>query len=405
MTESAWRDVEGLDLGDPLAGFRGRFVMPACRAYLDGNSLGPLPVAARERVLELLGAEWGGLGVGGWNHGWIDLPQRLGGKIAQLIGAQPDEVLVCDSTSVDFYKLLWAALEAQSPRRVVLAEQSSFPTNLYVAEAASLRAELRLVESVDSIGSDVAVLALNHVAFKSGWLHPMAEINKAAKETGAMVLWDLSHSVGVVQIDLNGSGAELAVGCTYKYLNGGPGAPAFLYVKKELQSRLRSPIQGWFGHRASFQFDTRYEPGEGIERFLAGTPPILSMAAVEAGVDLVIEAGMERIRTKSIVLTELMIRGWEILLKPLGVELATPREPERRGSHVSFRHPFAGCLVDRLIGKHQVIPDFRRPDVIRFGANPLYTSFSEVLVGLEALEAALLEGDFEDSRRFGGRVT
>jgi len=391
-----------LDREDPLAAFRERFVMPACRAYLDGNSLGPMPVAAKERVQELLDAEWGGLGVGGWNHGWIDLPQRLGIKISKLIGAQPDEVIVCDSTSVDFYKLLWAALEVQKPKRVVLAERSSFPTNLYIAEA---MAELRFTTSFKEIARDVAVVALNHVAFKSGSMHPITEINRAAKDAEALVLWDLSHSVGAVPIDLNGSGAELAVGCTYKYLNGGPGAPAFLYVKKELQQRLRSPIQGWFGHRASFEFDTKYEPAEGIERFLAGTPPILSMAAVEAGVDLTLEAGMERIRAKSIALTELMIRGWETLLKPLGVELATPTEPDKRGSHVSFRHSHAGALVERLIRKHQVIPDFRRPDVIRFGANALYTSFSEVLLGLEALEAALREGNFENSPGYGGRVT
>lgn len=414
MPESLSDTAERLDREDPLAPFRDRFVMPECRAYLDGNSLGPMPLAARERVTRLLYEEWGRRGVGGWNDGWIDLPGRLGAKIASIIGAHPDEVIVCDSTSVNFYKLLLAALELQSPRAIVLAERTSFPTNLYLAERSG--AELSFLDlnphgaaDVETMSTalqgHVAVLALNHVAFKSGWLHPMDQVELVAREKGVLVLWDLSHSAGALPIDLNGCGAQLAVGCTYKYLNGGPGSPAYLYVARKLQDRLRSPIQGWLGHRAAFDFDPSYRPADGIERFIAGTPPILSMAAVEAGIEIAREAGMDRIRQKSILLTDLIVRAWEDRLEPLGIELASPREPANRGSHVSFSHPSAAELTRRLIEDHAVLPDFRRPDVIRFGVSALYNRFCEALTGIEALREATLEGNFGGASLRRGKVT
>ena len=363
-----------LDSADPLGHFRERFVLDDL-LYLDGNSLGRLPRATVERMREVVESQWGERLVRGWSEGWIDLPQRVGAKIARLVGAQADEVVVCDSTSVDFYKLAHAALSA-TDRRVVVTNTSNFPSDLYLLQG--LGAEIRLVESEDdeviasALDDHTALLTLSHVEFKSGLRHDLGLLTEKAHEVGARVLWDLSHSVGAVPIDLGES--DLAVGCTYKYLNGGPGAPAFLVVRRDLQEVLRSPIQGWFGQQGAFAFGLDYAPAPGIARFLAGTPPILSLAAVEPGVDLLLEAGMHLVWAKAASQGAFLIE----MADAMGFEVATPRDPARRGSHVALRHPEAWRISQALIVEKATIPDFRAPDVLRLGMAPLYTRFMDL---------------------------
>ena len=370
-----------LDSADSLAPFRERFVLDET-LYLDGNSLGRLPKATAERMREVVGAEWGSRLVRGWGEGWIDLPRRVGAKIAGLVGAHEDEVVVCDSTSVDFYKLAHAALST-TDRRVVVTNSSNFPSDLYLLQG--LGAEIRLVESEDdaiiaaALDERTALLTLSHVEFKSGLRHDLALLTERAHAAGARVLWDLSHSVGAFPIDL--VDADLAVGCTYKYLNGGPGAPAFLYVRRDLQDALRSPIQGWFGGQAAFAFGPDYAPAPGIDRFLAGTPPILSLAAVEPGVDLLLEAGMDRVGAKATAQTAFLIE----MADALGFEVATPRVASRRGSHVALRHPEAWRISQALIAEQDVIPDFRAPDVLRLGIAPLYTRYVDLAEAMERI--------------------
>lgn len=409
------QEAERLDAADPLRQFRDEFELPAGCVYLDGNSLGPLPKRARHRIEGLVSDEWGRLGVEGWNAGWIDLPHRLGAKIAKLIGAQADEVMVCDSTTVNLFKLAVAALRDRN-RPAVVTDEATFPSNAYVLQGCVEPDSIRVVRSRDGISypeeevmraidPSVGLVTLNHVTFKSGWLYQLLPVTVAAHANGALVLFDLCHSVGVVPIDLGLADVDLAVGCTYKYLNGGPGAPAFLYVRRDLQERLRSPIQGWFGQDRPFAFDLRYAPAVGLRRFMAGTPPILSMAVVEAGVDLTIEAGIEPIRAKSVAMTEFAIRLWDDRLRPLGVTLNTPRDPARRGSHVSFGHPQALAIDRALVERMRVVPDFRTPDNIRFGFGPLYNTFAEVYEGIEAMRRVIEERAFDGEGATRGPVT
>lgn len=336
----------------------------------------------------------------------MELPTRLGAKIASLVGADPDEIIVCDSTTVNFYKLASAALEFQRGRRAVVSERKSFPTNNYVLQKLASEENVRYAESVDGIHAppdtieqlideNVALLCLNHVNYLSGWLHDMKRLNFVARDVGLLNLWDLSHSVGVVPIDLHDAGTDLAVGCTYKYLNGGPGAPAFLFVRRDLQKLLGNPIQGWFGRKEFFHLEDAYEPELDIRRFLTGTPPILSMVAVEAGLDLVLEAGIDRIRTKSLQLSEFMIKFWEERLEPIGMRLRSPRAAESRGSHVSLAHDRAMGIDSALIHRMGVIPDFRKPDNIRFGLAPLYTRHVEVFEALERMRLVLENRSYE----------
>ncbi len=375
--------------------FRDRFVIADDRIYLDGNSLGRLPVATRERLHAIVD-QWGEELVSGW-HEWIELPQRAGALLAEVIGAAPDEVVVTDSTTVNLFKLASAAVEARGLTGLV-SDRGNFPTDRYVLEgiAAARGLELRLFDSDELYGprpEDLAscgegdLVVLSHVAYRSGALADMAAITDA---TSATVIWDLSHSAGAVPIDLRGSGAELAVGCTYKYLNGGPGAPAYLYVAEAL-SELRSPIWGWFAQSEQFAMDRGYDPVTGASRFLAGTPPILQLAAVEEGVRLTAEAGMDRIRAKSVALTELIVERFDAWLAPLGFELGTPRDPARRGSHVSLRHERAWPITRALIDAG-VTPDFRGPDSIRLGVAPLYTTSAEVDDALDRLRAIVERG-------------
>jgi kynureninase len=402
-------DAEALDAADPLAAFRERFVDADEDArYLDGNSLGRLPVATRARLREAVEA-WGEQLVGGW-EAWIDAPTRIGNELAEgVLGAGPGEVLVGDSTTVNLYKLCAAVLDAEGPRRLV-TDRGNFPTDRYVLEglAAARGLELRLVERPEDLGSALdapALAVLSHVAYRSGALADLPGLSALARERGARVVWDLSHSAGAVPVDLRAAGAELAVGCTYKYLNGGPGAPAFLYVARELQAALRSPIWGWFAQADQFRMERDYEPVDGIGRFGAGTPPILALAAVQEGVRITAQAGMAAIRAKSVALTELIVALHDAWLAPLGFALGSPREPERRGSHVAVRHPEAWSICRALIERAKVVPDFRGPDSIRLGVAPLYTRFTDVWDALDRLRALVERGEHRLVAPGASRVT
>jgi kynureninase len=408
MADLTRAGAEALDAADPLAAFRERFVLESDgddRIYLDGNSLGRLPQATATRIAALV-EEWGERLVGAWPD-WIELPVRVGDQLAQgVLGARPGEVLVCDSTTVNLYKLAHAALTARPQRRAIVADPDDFPTDRYVLEgvAASRGLELRWL-SEPELEDDVALVVLSHVSYRSGALADVAAITAAAHEAGALVLWDLSHSAGAVPIELDAWDVDLAVGCTYKYLNAGPGSPAFLYVRSTLQPELRSPIQGWFGQRDQFRMGPRYEPAEGIERFHAGTPPVLGLAAVEVGTSLVAEAGPRRLREKSIALTGLLIELHDARLAPLGFDLGTPRDPERRGSHVSLRHPDAWRITRALIERAHVVPDFRGPDSVRLGVPPLYTRFVDVWDAVERLVRLVEAGGHEEYGEELTRIT
>jgi kynureninase len=396
QSDPATPDPARLDAADPLARFRGRFALPDGVIYLDGNSLGALPRATAARVARVVEEEWGRDLIGGWTrHGWIDLPLRLGDKVARLIGAAPGEVAVADSTSVNLFKLLAGALRLRPGRRVILSERDNFPTDLYIAEglAALLGGghAVRLVETDEIAGAidgETAVVLLTHVNYRTGRMHDMAALTRAAHEAGALMLWDLAHSAGALPVALGACDADLAVGCGYKYLNGGPGAPAFLYVARRLQEGFRSPLAGWLGHAAPFAFETGYRPGGGIARALAGTPPILSMAALEVGVDLALEADIGAVRAKSMALGELFRERVEAGCAGMGVTLASPRDPDQRGSQICFAHAEGYAVVQALIARG-VIGDFRAPDIMRFGFAPLYLRYADVVQAAEALREVL----------------
>jgi kynureninase len=383
---------EALDAADPLAVWRRRFTLPAGIIYLDGNSLGPLPKATAAIVQDVVQRQWGEDLITSWNkHGWIDLPQTLGAKIARLIGARPEEVVVADSISVNLFKLVAAALALKPGRPVVISERSNFPTDLYVAQGLAdwlgEQVEPRLVATAEleaALDDRTALLLLTHVDYRSGRLHDMAHLTRAAHQAGALALWDLAHSAGAVPLDLNAAGADLAVGCGYKYLNGGPGAPAFLFVAERWQDQARQPITGWLGHAEPFAFRADYQPAAGIRRFLAGTPPILSLKALEAGVDLLLEVDRQALRAKSMALTDTFIRLVEARCAGFGLELASPRAAAGRGSQVSFRHPDGYPIVQALIARG-VVGDFRAPDLLRFGLAPLYVRFVDLWDAADAL--------------------
>ena len=370
-----------LDAADPLAKYRERFDLPDGVIYLDGNSLGALPRDTPARLEQVVRGEWGTDLIRSWNSaGWIDLPQRVGAKIAPLIGAQGHEVVACDSTSVNLFKLIAAALAMRPGRKVILSEPGNFPTDLYMIaglEAQGLAAR-RLAERehlAAALDGDVALLLLTHVHYKTGALHDMAALTGAAHQEGALVLWDLSHSGGALPVDLNGCNADFAVGCGYKYLNGGPGAPAYAFVAERHHAALEQPLTGWMGHAAPFAFTDDYAPAPGVARLLCGTPPILGLAALEVGVDLVAEIGVERLYAKSQALSTFLLE----CLAEAGVtlELASPSDPAQRGSQLSFRHPEAYALCQALI-VHGVIGDFRAPDILRLGFAPAYLRFEDM---------------------------
>jgi len=399
-----------LDASDPLRHFRDRFALPDRVIYLDGNSLGALPRATLPRLAELARAEWGRDLITSWNrHGWIDLPVRVGDKIARLIGAAAGEVLVADSTSVNLFKLLSAALDLVPDRTVVLSDRGNFPTDLYIAQglvaARGGGRALRLVDEtavVDAIDPSTAVVMLTHVNYRSGRLHDLAAVTAAAHRAGAMMLWDLSHSAGAMPIALGVAGADLAVGCGYKYLNGGPGAPAFLYIARRHQARIRPPLSGWMGNGAPFGFDPDYRPAAGIARNLCGTPPILSLAALEVGVDLMLEADLAHVRAKSVALGERFAALVEARC-PGTFDLASPPDAAKRGSQVCLRHPHGYAIVQALIARG-VIGDFRAPDILRFGFAPLYLRYVDVWDAVEQL-ADVMATRAWDAPEFRTRAT
>jgi kynureninase len=403
VRDAAALDPGPLDTADPLASFRDRFVIDDPRViYLDGNSLGRLPRATAARLGTVVADEWGTELIQAWDH-WIDEPRRVGDMLASaVLGARPGEVIVSDSTTVNFYKLALAAIEARPDRRIIVTDRPNFPTDRYVLEGLARQRDLEIAwlepDHVDgpqptdveaalaaAVGN-VALVTLSHVNYRSAAIADMAAISALARAAGALTLWDLSHSAGSIPVDLEGSGADLAVGCTYKYLNGGPGSPAWLYVRASLQEALRNPIQGWFGQRDQFAMGQGYDPEPGIAAWLTGTPGMLGVAAVEEGVRLVLEAGMDRIRAKGMALTEYAIRLHDAWLAPLGFELGSPRDASRRGAHLALRHPDARRLTADLISQG-VIPDFREPDSIRLGMSPLTTSYHDVHEGMSRLRS------------------
>lgn len=390
-------EARARDAADPLRGFRDRFALPEGVIYLDGNSLGALPRATPTRVADVTTRQWGERLIRSWNEGWIDAPSRIGDKIARLIGAGPGEVAVTDSTSVNLFKLLSAAVRRDPKRRVILSEAGNFPTDLHIAEGVVAQlagATLRVVPRAtlaEALSDDVAVVMLTHVHYKTAERFDMTEWTQRAQSAGALMLWDLSHSAGAVPVDLNGAGADMAVGCGYKYLNGGPGAPAFLFVAHRHQAQLDNPVSGWMGHAAPFDFADGYAPAPGIKRWLAGTPPIIAMAALEAGVDVMLEADPALIAAKSAALFDTLAATGDAM----GLECISPRDAAQRGSHISFRHAHAYALCQALIARG-VIGDFRTPDVLRLGLTPLYLGFEDVVRAGDILGDVLETSAYRD---------
>lgn len=386
-----------LDKQDPLAPLRRQFALPEGVIYLDGNSLGARPLTALARAQAVIAEEWGNGLIRSWNSaGWADLSQRLGNRLAPLIGAGDGEVVITDTTSINLFKVLSAALtvqrQRQPHRKVIVSEASNFPTDLYIAEGlAELLQQgyaLRLVNSPDelpqAIDQDVAVVMLTHVNYKTGYMYDMQALTALSHECGALSIWDLAHSAGAVPIDLHQAGADYAIGCTYKYLNGGPGSQAFVWVNPALVDVVRQPLSGWFGHTRQFAMESNYAPSAGIARYLCGTQPITSLAMVECGLEIFAQTDMASLRSKSLALTDLFIALVEARCAAHELVLITPREHARRGSHVSFEHPEGYAVIQALIARG-VIGDYREPRIMRFGFTPLYTSFTEVFDAVEIL--------------------
>jgi kynureninase len=411
--------AEELDAHDPLAGFRDQFVgSDPDLIYLDANSLGPLPAATPGFLDAVVRDGWGTGLVRSWDD-WIDYANRLGDRLAEhVLGARPGEVVLSDATSVNLYKLAAAALGVRPGRGTIVMDTEDFPTDRYVVQGLAhergltvrtVRSHLddgldldRLVAALDQ---DVALVVLSLVSYRSSALQDMAAVTEAARRVGALVLWDLSHAAGAVPVRLHESGADLAVGCTYKYLNGGPGAPAFLYVRRELQSALRQPIWGWFGQRDQFEMGPDYDPVDGVERFLAGTPPVLSLAAIDPALAMVELAGIDRMRDKAVRLGQLVVDLADEWLTPHGFRLASPRDADRRGSHVSLEHPDAWRISQALTGRAKVVCDYRVPDRLRIGPSPLYTRFVEVWDGMDRLRRLVADREHERLPEQLARVT
>ncbi|MBX3062955.1 MAG: kynureninase [Anaerolineae bacterium] len=391
-----------LDRSDPLAGQRSQFSLPDGVIYLDGNSLGALPITTSARLKQVIEGEWGKELIRSWNtSGWYEMPRRIGAKIAHLIGAQAGEVIVADSTSVNLFKVLAAATQLRPERRLILSTSDNFPTDLYMAQGLiqllGRGQELRLcndTEVLDNINADTAVVMLTHVNYRTGRMLDMRAISAKAHEVGALIIWDLAHSAGALPVDLTGAKADFAVGCGYKYLNGGPGAPAFLFVAERHQANFSQPLSGWMGHNAPFAFDSNYTPAEGITRYLVGTQPVLSMTALECGVDTLLHVDMEQLRRKSLQLTDLFIRLIEEYCAGQGLTLVTPQEHDQRGSQVSFQHEHGYALMQALIARG-VIGDFRAPDIVRFGVTPLYLRYADIWNAVQIMADILSTRDWD----------
>ncbi len=403
--------VEAMDAADPLRSMRERFVLPEGVIYLDGNSLGAASPAVFGELQKAATQEWADDLIRAWNTaGWFDMPLVLGDQLGRLIGAAAGQTVVCDTTSINIYKVLHAALAMRPDRHVIVAEGDSFPTDLYMAEGvASTRpgAVLRL-EGVDAanvedlIDDQVAVILLNHVNYKSGELRDMAALTRKAHDAGALIVWDLCHTAGAMPVELDRANADFAVGCTYKYLNGGPGAPAFLYVATRHQGEARQPLSGWWGHARPFAFEQGYAAGSGIRRFLCGTQPVLSMRALKGALDLWDDVDLTVLREKSIALTDLFIQLVEAKCTGYGLELESPRDGSKRGSQVSFMHEH-GYRIMRALIERGVIGDFRAPSTIRFGFTPLYVGYKDVWAAVAVLEDILCTEAWKDER-FGVRT-
>jgi kynureninase len=392
LTEKA----AGFDTLDPLAWAASEFVLPESVVYLDGNSLGALPKAAREAVVRVTEVEWGQSLIRSWNaHGWFDKPTVVGEKLAPLIGAAPGQVLIGDSISINVFKVIHAAMDMQSNRTVVLADATSFPSDLYVAQSAvDQRSGCRFVvaDDVDDVANrlasneaeSIAAILINHIDFRSGRVHNMASITALAQSKGVLTIWDLSHSAGAIPVELDAANADFAIGCTYKYINGGPGAPGFIYVATRHQERAQQPLTGWWGHAAPFAFENTYTPAAGITRFSTGTQPMISFAALEASLDLWARVDMAELRTKSLSLSDLFIEAVSALDGTGSLRMGTPTTHAERGSHVIFHHEHGYPVMQALIAEG-IIGDFREPDVLRFGFAPLYNSHADAVVAAAAL--------------------
>lgn len=395
-------EARQLDAIDPLAFARRRFQLPKDRIYLDGNSLGALPSAAPAALLNTAERQWGEDLIASWNaHGWIDWPSRIAAKLAPIVGANPSELLIADSTSVCLFKLLAAAVRKRPGRKTIVSQEANFPTDLYVVQGLCdmLGLNLRSVpanEVLNAIDDDTAAVTLTHVDYRSAAIYDMRLVSEAAHAVDALIIWDLSHSAGAIELDLDGCGCDLAVGCGYKYLNGGPGAPAFIYVAKRLQADLRNPIQGWMGHQEPFAFTDAYRPVDGISRFLTGTPSILAMAALEAGLATFDGISMSDVEEKSRRLSQLFVGEVEDRCGK-DVRLASPSDPAQRGSHVVFAHKEGYAVIQALTARG-VIGDFRAPDLMRFGFAPLYNGFADMVRAAEILADILKAGDWDQPR-------
>jgi len=391
-----------LDQEDKLASYREQFITnDPDLIYLDGNSLGRLPKSVIERMRQAVEEEWGTDLIRGWNKGWWDSPARIGDKIASLLGAAEGQVVVGDQTSINLFKLAAAALTLQPQKKRIVTDTFNFPSDLYILQGIvrllgnqheilrigasdnDITPDLAALET--AINEDTALVTLSHVTFKSGYLYDMAHITELAHHKGALVLWDLSHSAGALPIELDRSNADFAIGCTYKYLNGGPGAPAFLYVNRKIQNEVTSPIWGWWGQKDPFEFELNYQPASGAQRFLAGTAPMLSTLAMEEALTPMREAGMDALRAKSILMTDYASYLTDELLAPFGFSLGSPRDSARRGSHISIRHEEGYRINRAMIEEMNVIPDFRAPDNIRLGFAPLYISFADIWEGFDRI--------------------
>lgn len=418
------RAVE-LDYQDPLKSCRDRFMIDdPSLVYLDGNSLGRLPLKTIKYMDLAIREQWGQRLIRSWNEGWYHQSVRLGKKIAQIIGARPDEVIVSDSTSVNLYKLGYGALKMMDGKRVIVSDDMNFPSDLYVLQGLIKQFgnihSLRLLKSSDGVSADMtelvriikrqtALVTLSHVAFKSSYMYDMERVTELAHMQGALVLWDLSHSVGAVPVNLKNANADLAIGCTYKYLNGGPGSPAFLYVRKDLQEKMVNPIQGWFGEKNPFEFRLNYREADGIRKFLSGTPPVISVSGLEPSLDMILEVGIGAIRQKSMAQSEYLISLAKEWLVKLGYRIGSPEYSEKRGSHVSLKHAEAyricKALIDPAVGNRVIIPDFREPNNIRLGITPLYTTFEEIFVAMEQLRLIMEEKIYEKYPKSRDTVT
>lgn len=403
-----------LDTQDVLKTFRKEFYHNSNEIYLDGNSLGKLPVKAKDSINNVVENQWGQNLIRSWNDHWLSLSARIESKLATLLGGSPDELKVGESTSVNLYKLIHALLSSTIVPKNLITDSLNFPTDVYIMEglakqfhcnpttivsySSDLKADLNLLKK--EIKENPGIVCLSLVSYKSSWLYPMRSLNEYAEENNSIIVWDLSHAVGVVDVHFIESKTKIALGCTYKFLNGGPGAPSFIYIKKDLISRLNSPIQGWFGHEKPFDFSLPFIPAKGINRFDAGTPQILSMVAMEAGIDLTIQAGVKRIRQKSQAQTQFLVELINLKLHPYGFEIETPSNSNERGSHITLKHKESWRICKALIvGKAagvKVIPDFRPPDYLRLGVAPIYTSYLDLFLSIERIEQIMQTREYED---------